>query len=278
MGIQDRTYYQDERRGFSLSGHSIVIQLILLNAAIYLADALSDGKVALALSLKSDLWSHPWQAWQLLTYGFVHELAISHVLFNMFGLWLFGSDVERIYGPAEFLRIYLTTIVLAGLAWAGITAVNGEGALLIGASGGVMGIMALYVFHFPKRMFYFWGIVPMPAWVLGVLYLGFDLMGATQPSGSHVANVAHLAGMAFGAIYFKTGMNLGRLLPSRLSTAIFRWRPKLKIHDPDQPPQDLNKQVDAILAKISQQGEASLTKQERRTLEEASRRYQRRRE
>ena len=278
MGIQDRTYYQDERRGFSLSGHSIVIQLILLNAAIYLADALSDGKVALALSLKSDLWSHPWQAWQLLTYGFVHELAISHVLFNMFGLWLFGSDVERIYGPAEFLRIYLTTIVLAGLAWAGVTAVNGEGALLIGASGGVMGVMALYVFHFPKRMFYFWGIVPMPAWVLGVLYLGFDLMGATQPSGSHVANVAHLAGMAFGAIYFKTGMNLGRLLPSRLSTAIFRWRPKLKIHDPDQPPQDLNKQVDAILAKISQQGEASLTKQERRTLEEASRRYQRRRE
>jgi hypothetical protein len=68
------------------------------------------------------------------------------------------------------------------------------------------------------------------------------------------------------------------MIPHRLSTAMFRLRPRLRIHDPEEASRDLNDQVDAILEKISQQGEASLTKKERRTLEDASKRYQRRRQ
>jgi hypothetical protein len=87
-----------------------------------------------------------------------------------------------------------------------------------------------------------------------------------------------LGGAVFGFIYYRTGLNLGRLIPRRLSMGAFRWRPKLRIHDPEEAGKDLNQQVDRILEKISRQGEASLTKSERRTLEEASRRYQRRRQ
>jgi membrane associated rhomboid family serine protease len=277
MGIYDRSYYRGDERGAWLGGRSMVINLILLNVAIYVADALANGQIGAVLALQSDLVTHPWQLWQLLTYGFIHDQNIPHVLFNMFGLWVFGTDVEAIYGRAEFVRFYLVTIVVAGLVWAGVEAINREQASLIGASGGVMGVMALYVFNFPRRVLYIWGLVPVPAWALGAIYLVFDLLGAANPGGGQVANVAHLAGMAFGFVYFKAGLNLGHFIPNRLSTAMFRWKPKLRIHDPEQDTRDLSKQVDEILEKISQQGEASLTKKERQTLEEASRRYQRRR-
>ncbi len=201
---------------------------------------------------------------------------IRHILFNMFGLWLFGTDVEAIYGRSEFVRVYCTAIVLAGLAWAGFAAVSG-GPPLVGASGGIMGVMILFVMHFPRRVFYIWAILPIPAWGLGVMYVAIDLLGASHNT-DNVAHVAHLAGAAFGGVYFYTGMNLGRLVPRRVSTTLFRLRPQLRIHDPQEDTRDLGQQVDEILAKISDQGEASLTKKERKTLEEASRRYQRRRE
>jgi hypothetical protein len=123
------------------------------------------------------------------------------------------------------------------------------------------------------------GILPIPAWALGVFYVAYDMfgVGAANPT-DHVAHVAHLSGVAFGFVYFKSGWNLGRLIPQRLSGSMFRFRPKLRIHDPEEASRDLSNQVDAILEKISQQGEASLTKKERRTLEEASRRYQRKRQ
>jgi membrane associated rhomboid family serine protease len=278
MGIYDRSYYRGDQPGTWLTGRSMVINLILLNVVIYVVDVLASGQIGAKLALQSDLATHPWKFWQLLSYGFIHDQStVAHVLFNMFGLWVFGTDVEGVYGRAEFLRFYLVTMVVAGLVWAGVEAVNQVQANLIGASGGVMGVIALYIFNFPRRILYIWGLVPVPAWALGAIYLVFDLMGAANPGGSNVANVAHLAGMAFGFVYFKTGLNLGHFIPSRFSTAMFRWKPKLRIHDPEQDTRDLGKQVDEILEKISQQGEASLTKKERQTLEEASRRYQRRR-
>ena len=284
MGIYDRPYYREERGGSWFSGRSMVVNLILLNVAVYVAQFLFDGRQELlssALRLHADLLQKPWHIYQLLTYGFAHDPnSVAHIAFNMFGLWLFGTDLEGIYGRAEFLRIYLVAILVAGLAWFGIEAFNGSQNVLLGASGGVMGLMALYVLHFPRRVFYIWGILPLPAWALGGLYVLMDVTGFMNPGSSNVANIAHLAGMAFGLAYYQTGMNLGRLIPRRLSDLsgmVFRLRPKLKIHDPEQDARDLNAQVDEILEKISRQGESSLTKAERRTLEEASRKYQRRR-
>ena len=142
-----------------------------------------------------------------------------------------------------------------------------------------MGLMGLICAPFSEAHFLHLGSPAAAGLALGGLYVVMDVTGFMNPGSSNVANVAHLAGMAFGLAYYQTGMNLGRLVPRRLSdlNKIFRFRPKLKIHDPEQDARDLNAQVDEILEKISRQGEASLTKAERRTLEEASRRYQRRR-
>jgi rhomboid family protein len=284
MGLYDRPYYRDERGNEWLSGRSMVANLILLNVGVYLAQFLFDGRDARlteALGLHDDLLSKPWQIYQLLTYGFVHDpQSILHVAFNMFGVWLFGRDLEGIYGRAEFTRFYLAAIFVAGAIWFGVQLASGQPGLLIGASGGVMGLMILFVLHFPRRVFYIYGILPLPAWGLAILWALADVTGFLFPSGNQVANTAHLAGMGFGLIYYQTGMNLGRLIPTRLSDlkSVVRLRPRLKIHDPERDQRNLNARVDEILAKISRQGEASLTRSERRTLEEASKRYQQRRQ
>ncbi len=276
MGIYDRPYYREERSSW-LSGRSLVVNLILVNVAVYVAEWLLGPRFTRTVSLTSDVFYEPWNLWQLVTYGFVHSEDIAHILFNMFGLWLFGTELEQIYGRAEFLRIYLAAIIIAGPpAWVGYETATHANGILQGASGGVMGLVFIFIFHFPKRIFYIWGILPLPAWALGGLYFLMDVAGVSQ--SDNVAHVAHLAGAAFGVVYFKTGMNLGRLVPRRLSDLRLRWRPRLRIHDPKDEGPALSEQVDQILEKISRQGEASLTKKERRTLEEASRRYQQRRQ
>jgi membrane associated rhomboid family serine protease len=286
MGLYDRPYLQDDssRAGNWPGARTMVLNLILINSALWIADAFtSDHQITRFLTLSSDVIRRPWDLWQLLSYGFVHSSEISHVLFNMIGLWFFGSEVESLYGRMEFLRLYLLAIVVAGLTWLIITVATlgpGEEARLVGASGGVMAVIALFVFNFPKRTILIWGILPAPAWALGMFFVFMDISGYMHPNGSNVANVAHLGGFAFGALYFKTGLNLGRFVPGNWPPKFKSpLRPKLRIHEPrEEVVDDLTEQVDAILEKISRQGEASLSKKERRTLEEASKRYQKKRQ
>jgi membrane associated rhomboid family serine protease len=308
MGIYDREYYRDEPRRPGISSWSAVTTLIVINVAVFVADMLSPAQfvnvidrrnfvveqvetgrwIDSHLGLRADLFNHPWNAWQLVTYGFIHDPnSIMHILFNMFGLWLFGRDVEGLYGKREFYRIYLSLVVLSGLAWVALNKLLGDNASgVIGASGAVMGVMAIYILHFPNRVFLFYGIIPMPAWVLGIAYVAFDILGATgsfRLGKENVANTAHLAGAAFGVLYCQTRWTLFSLWPSRLFSGMFR-RPKYRVHRGDDDgdtrgggsageQRQLQQQVDDILAKISREGESSLTAAERRTLEEASRRY-----
>jgi membrane associated rhomboid family serine protease len=282
MGIYDREYYREEG-STGWSSRSVVINLIIANVVVFfLQQLLREGDQSTLenwLALRGDFFSHPWEVWRLVTYGFLHG-GLGHIFFNMYALWLFGMDIESRYGKAEFLRFYLATLVIAALIWLLIEAAMGGLApniVLIGASGAITGVMILYVLHFPERTILFWGVVPMKVWVLGALYVALDVFGAMNRSGSTVAHVAHLGGAGFGFLYVRQRFNLGRLVPTDAFKALARRGPKLKIHNPDTARPDLSKQVDEILEKISREGESSLTRQERKTLEEASRQYQRRR-
>jgi membrane associated rhomboid family serine protease len=278
MGIYDRSYYPEDRGSGAWTGsRTMVVNLIIANVAIWLAQLIVQSRqwqLADIFGLHGDLIEQPWQFYQLFTYGFLHDTdSVVHILFNMYFLWLFGQEVEAFYGRTEFLRIYLATIFVAGLTWLAATTIAGAPGVMVGASGGIMGVMILWVLHFPRRVLHFWGILPVPAWAVGLFYVLGDVLGLG--SGDNVAHIAHLAGVAFGAVYFRAGWNLGRLVPSRLAWP--RFKPRLRLHDPELEAQDLSEQVDKILEKISRTGEASLTKKERQTLEKASRRYQRRR-
>jgi membrane associated rhomboid family serine protease len=283
MGLYDREYYREESPGFFLGGNRMMVtNLILINVAIYLADLFLDGALRRNLELRADLFEHPWNAWQLLTAGFVHGRALSHILINMLVLYFFGREVEGLYGRMEFLRIYLCLIVLSSLAWVTIHALEGStNEAMLGASGAVMGIMVLYVLHFPRRMIYIWGVLPVPAWVLAIIYVGSDFLGFVGPAdrgdGPRVAYETHLAGAALAAIYFYSHINLGRLLPSG-GLKNWRPRPRLRVHDPrSDAHESLDARVDALLDKVSREGIDSLSPTERQMLEDASKRYQRRR-
>jgi membrane associated rhomboid family serine protease len=278
MGLYDREYVRDEPQGFFVGGaRSMVTNLILVNVAVFVLEEILGPDFSRTLILQHNLLREPWRAYELLTYGFLHA-DIPHILWNMLGLWMFGREIETIYGKLEFLRLYLAMIVFGGIVWAGLSLAEGTGGAVLGASGAVWGVLVLFALHFPRREILAFGIIPMPAWAACVFFAAIDLLGFRRLASGPVAVSVHFAGAAFAFLYFRLHWNLGRLTPRSLSKLrLPTRRPSLRIHDPEVNERDLGRRVDEILAKISSQGESSLTREERRILEDASRRYQQRR-
>jgi len=287
MGIYDRDYYQREvPAGPSWGPRSAVGTLVLANVVVYLVDwVLFDGRLTSWCKLRVNTLLRPWDWWQFLTYGFLHSREPWHILGNMLGLFFLGRDIEDVYGTKEFVRVYLAMIVFGGVIWAVAgTLQEAPGELgCVGASGAVAGIVVLYALIFPRRMLALYFVIPVPAWVAGVLLVASDAYGAVARSdGSRVAYAVHLGGAALALAYYGLGINFGHWLP-RLSFGWLRRRPKLRVHAPKEDEEagredDLSEEVDRILEKISRTGEASLTRRERSTLEMASRQYQKRRQ
>jgi membrane associated rhomboid family serine protease len=284
MGIYDRDYVREEPRGFGFGGDmGMVAKIIIANVAVYIAEMMTRGangsQVANLLTVHVSTLTQPLQWWRFVTYGFVHSPDdVWHIIGNMMGLFFLGRAVETRYGAKEFLRLYLVMIVVSGVTWAILQRVAGgdpRGGLL-GASGAVTGVILLLVLNYPRRQVLLFFAIPVPLWLVGLFLVGSDVNGAIQRTGN-VAFTAHLAGAAFAAAYFYGRWNLGQLLPGQLSWASWRrWRTKsrLKVHRPPMDDRRLTDELDRILEKISNQGEASLTAAERRTLQDASRHYQ----
>jgi hypothetical protein len=198
----------------------------------------------------------------------------------MLGLWFFGHGVEERYGSKEFVTFYLAAIVVAGLTWTLCELPFAGHAPMIGASGGTTAVLILFAFNFPHQTGLFMMLVPMPMWAIGAIAVGWDALRAIQYQGQ-VAVTAHLGGATFAALYFKSNRRLAGWLPSEWSMPKLRLRPrpKLRVHDPEIEDEDTTDTdvVDDILRKIKQQGQDSLTRKERKILEQASREYQQRR-
>jgi membrane associated rhomboid family serine protease len=294
MGLYDRDYYRTEPTGYRLRGpRTMVGWIILINVLVYVADGLltptREGVAAGAFTINSLLACRPetlvkpWLWWQFLTCGFAHAPfpTINHVLFNMLELFFLGPPVEQRYGSREFLRLYLAMVVLGSVGWSAMGLGLGwpPSYHLIGASGAVTGVVFLFILNYPRQTLLFSFILPVPAWFVGVLLIVFNVIGPAYGEPG-IAYEVHLAGIAFAAAYFYFGWNLSRL-GGRVSLDWLKRRPKLRVRDPDRDDDahadNLGQEVDRILEKIHLHGEASLTKKERRTLEAASREYQKHR-
>ena len=306
MGLYDRDYTRPEMRtpwDRRESPRSITVILIVITVGIFFLDmilATRDPESGLLrsnflpwLAVRPETAIRPWLWWQCLTYGFLHDLSgIGHVLFNMFGLFIFGRTVEQRIGGSEFLKFYLVALLIGGVT----AAVYGllQGMLLgvplerlpatIGASGAVVAVTILFACYFPQAEILLMFVFPVRAWVLAVLYVGLNILGAVGATGdSNTAFQVHLAGAAFGGLYYFRRWNLAWIDGERLGKipeAFSRRsrRIKLKLHDPDQKLAREEQDADRILAKIFEQGEQSLTPAERRTLERYSRRKRERRD
>ena len=140
--------------------------------------------------------------WTFVTYMFIHG-NFGHVFFNMFGLFIFGQQVEERMGSKEFILYYLVTGALAGIFSFVVYYLTGSYVVaLMGASGALYAVQLAYAVYFPDAILYIWGILPLlaPVMVLGftVLSLFFVITGG----GGNVAHLTHLAGFGFGWLYF----------------------------------------------------------------------------
>jgi membrane associated rhomboid family serine protease len=140
----------------------------------------------------------PFAPWQLLTYGFLHG-NLTHIAFNMFGLWMFGRDLEWLWGPKRFLTYYLICVVGAGLIQLLVAATQGGLYPTVGASGGLFGLLLAYGLTFPNRVVVpLFPPIPMRAITFVIVFGLLELYLGISGNAPGIANFAHLGGMLFG--------------------------------------------------------------------------------
>lgn len=205
---------------------TIIKNLLIINGLVFLA------QITLGNQLPLDDWFalHTWQSplfkpWQFVTHMFMHG-NFTHLLGNMFVLWMFGSVLENLWGPKRFLTFYLICGLGAALCHMLVLYYEMQPVVhafeklpfeqqqeilysdrfrlneaTLGASGAVFGCLAAFGYLFPNTYIYIYFLLPLKAKWFVLIYAGFELMQAIQNSaGDNVAHVAHLGGALFGVI------------------------------------------------------------------------------
>jgi membrane associated rhomboid family serine protease len=313
MGIYDRDYYRRDGPSF-LGSFSIQGQtckwLILINIAVYVIQLLTRvrepigggfflwqaGPFTDALLLDPAKVMHG-EVWRLLTYAFLHSPDVwQHIVFNMLFLWWFGSDVESLYGPREFLAFYLGAALAGGVIYQLVAMFQGDHGQCLGASGAVTAVMVLCALHFPNRMILLFFILPVPIWAFVIFQVAQDAFIFVGGVKTGTAVTVHLGGAAFGFLYYKMHWRLTGLMPSLRSWKARGVRPRLRVYHgaedgsqpatvhvaappPAQPEVDehFEAKLDAVLAKVARTGQASLNDTEKQILLRASEVYKKRR-
>jgi membrane associated rhomboid family serine protease len=256
-----------------------------------------EDPVTKALDLNTEEVVYHGQVWRLLTAAFLHG-GFLHILFNMLFLWWFGHDLEDIYGSREFLAFYIAGALVSSLSYVGWQLVTGDRTQALGASGAVMAVMVLFAMHYPHHKILMFWVLPVSIWFFVLFKVLQDAYVFLSGQLTMVGVTAHLGGAAFGFIYYKREwrvLNALSWLPSFSSLRRqVRPRPRLRLYqedvvDADVEPvpttsapasavdEQLEAQLDAVLAKVARSGKESLTENERQILLRASEIYKRRR-
>lgn len=191
---------------------NVIFVLLVLNGLVYAAQQFVPNLLLYYFALWpiNSVTGPDFQPWQLLSYGFLHDTrSLMHILFNMFALWMFGRDIERLLGSRSFLIYYLTCVVGAGIVQLIVAALQGgDYPPTLGASGGVFGLLLAFAMFFPNRtIMLLFPPIPLPAKYFVVLFGLFELYLGVSGRGVGVANFAHLGGMLFGFLllqYWRT--------------------------------------------------------------------------
>jgi len=209
------------------------------------------------------VWSE-FMIWQPVTYLFFHG-GIWHVLINMFVLWMFGSELERLWGKEHFLKFYFTTGIGAGI----LTMLFGLNSIvpIVGASGAVYGVLLAYGITYPNRKIYLYGIIPIKSlwFVIGVGLIAFF---SSFSNVSQISHLTHLSGMIIGYLILKK--------PVRWNELVFKLRKKTieykiqKEHKVLSQQSNIEREIDSILDKINREGFDSLSEDEQERLYKGS--------
>jgi membrane associated rhomboid family serine protease len=139
--------------------------------------------------------------WQIVTYMFVHS-TFQHIFFNMLALVIFGVQLERAIGSGEFLLFYFFCGIGAGLATVLINSASGMGMVpVVGASGAIFGLLLGFATFFPDARIFVFGILPIRAPLLVLIYAAIEVFLQVTNLQSGVAHLTHLSGLAFAYLY-----------------------------------------------------------------------------
>lgn len=136
--------------------------------------------------------------WQLATYALLHG-GLLHLAFNMYGLWMFGSELERLWGGRRLLQYYAASVLVAGLVQLVVASDSPFPYPTVGASGGLFGLLLGYAMLFPNRtIMLLFPPIPMPAWLFAVVFGLLELTLGVTGQATGIAHFAHLGGMLGG--------------------------------------------------------------------------------
>jgi membrane associated rhomboid family serine protease len=175
--------------------------LIVANVLVFVLDSALGGSLSGWLAL----WplGAGFMPWQMLTYAFVHA-SVQHIFFNMFGLYMFGADVERVWGERRFLGYYLACALAAAITQLAIASFGVAPGPTVGASGAIFGLLLAYARLFPHRtVMPLFPPIPMRAPVFVALYGVLELVLGVSGAQAGVAHFAHLGGLAGGFLLMR---------------------------------------------------------------------------
>ncbi|MGE5400121.1 MAG: rhomboid family intramembrane serine protease [Ignavibacteriales bacterium] len=296
----DRDYYKPAGFGGFSFFPPVIKNLLIINIVVFLVNNLILSNIIVDGNIASDKISqyfalmplgHGFYIWQLITYQFLHA-SFSHIFFNMFALWMFGMEIENLWGSKKFLIFYLICGVGGGLTHLLLSqTVAGVLAPTVGASGAIYGVMIAFAMMFPDRYIFIYFLIPVKAKYLIAFLVILEFLSAGDMS--LVAHLAHIGGavVAFAYILLDTSSSysLRNIMSSFKKPSSGKSRPSqfrrkpFANNDPvvDAEYYEINKkeespvtqeEIDRILDKISQSGYQNLTEKEKKILFEASKR------
>ena len=175
--------------------------LLLANVAIYFLGQLIGGGYVADFALWPVSSPEFWP-WQIVTYAFLHA-NFQHLFFNMLGLWMFGAELEQVWGQKRFLQFYTASVIAAALTQLLVDWLLNAGAPTIGASGGLFGLLLAFAMLFPDRIILLFFVLPMKAKYFVALYGLIELYQGAYVMNSGVAHFAHLGGMLGGLLMIR---------------------------------------------------------------------------
>ena len=241
--------------------------LISINVLLFLFRYISIERFDLAqiFGLSSnDVWP---MIWQPLTYMFIHG-DFFHLFMNMFVLWMFGSEMESIWGSRGFLKYYFITGIGSGLIWLLLNLSN-PFSVLIGASGAIYGVLLAYGLMFPNRKVLIYFLFPIKVKYFVLLLGVIAFISSIGDTGSNISHLTHLSGMLIGFIYLKSPLNMSKvLLLFNSILAEIRYKREEKKQAKHF---DTKKHIDRLLDKINDVGYDGLDEKEKKDLYNHSR-------
>lgn len=261
--MRNRSYASQPSLSFGPGGLSPMIRtLLIINVAVFLLQYFFPIVTQTFGLVPADFFSKfPTRIYQIFTYMFLHA-GLFHIFFNMFNLWMFGTEVEYNLGSKSFIKFYIACGLVGGLLHTIVF--NSGQALLLGASGAIYGVMIAYWLMFPERELYLYFVFPVKVKyaIPGLMIIGFLF------AAPNVAHLCHLGGAICGFVWLKLDWRIDWF--SRKVKDLRYRKLSAKLDKRRQDAEEMMKKVDAILDKINDVGIENLSKEERAFLEDAS--------